>query len=493
MQLVQAGQRHTCTLSVQGDNGRVFCWGGNEDYQLGDGTNEPRHSPAEVANAQQNTDIVEMAVGGKHACALKRKSREIVCWGLNENGQSGQPFEEGEAGSQRTVKQPEPFTLPDPEDPENPPEDAGMTMAADASVNGEDAEINDATSVEMDATTPVTDAGVMDEDSSVSNPDAMAGIDTGVSTFCDNNDDCTRDAPQTPYCVMNVCVECLDPSDCSPGQVCQMNSCQDPQPDSGTSAMPDSGLFDAGGNSDGGAPPGPTRTLQKMAVGVDHNCVVTRQGQGPEDVHCWGALYDPYAEGDEEVQRQPRKIDTSAVGGGESIHEIAAGDGITCFTTNSTSMSRSVDQRMYCFGNPKTGIMGNPSEEWEKDGYQSSYAASASAGNGESIIMDIAVDDTDGGQYVTGAIKGEVDLSGSCGIFTVSGGGTDGFLAKYNLNGECQWVSDSIRRGTLAGNNSGDACYTDSVEERGNKVILHNSRVYVAGTLAGCPVDASTG
>ena len=89
MQLVQAGQRHTCTLSIKGDDGRVFCWGGNEDYQLGDGTNEPRHSPAEVANAQQNTDIVEMAVGGKHACALKRKSREIVCWGLNENGQSG--------------------------------------------------------------------------------------------------------------------------------------------------------------------------------------------------------------------------------------------------------------------------------------------------------------------------------------------------------------------------------------------------------------------
>ena len=35
--------------------------GGNEDYQLGDGTNEPRLQRSR--NAQQNTDIVEMAVG----------------------------------------------------------------------------------------------------------------------------------------------------------------------------------------------------------------------------------------------------------------------------------------------------------------------------------------------------------------------------------------------------------------------------------------------
>jgi|GEM_PF-4957408 len=480
MQIVQAGQRHTCTLSVRNDNGRVFCWGGNEDYQLGDGTNQSRHSPAEVANASQQSSVEQLAVGGKHACALKRKSREIVCWGLNENGQSGQPFEEGKVGSQRSVKQPEPFTLPDPEDPNAPEDDAGVTVptatdagfSADGSVGNQDASGQSQDAATSDAMTESPDAGSMLPD-------------TGAMQCAEDNDCQSAGFLMAPFCVGGVCVECRNEGHCPVGQVCQMNMCQSVVTDAGVG---DSGLYD------GGASQSPSRVLKKMAVGVDHNCVVTQQGQGPEDVHCWGALYSPYGLDYEMTQRESVKINTSVVGPGEEIHEIAAGDGVACFTTNSNSPmnsgNRSVDQRMYCFGNPQTGIMQDATDEWGEDGYGFSHFAESNSPTGfGNIVMDV-VAKPNGDHFVTGFLSGVVPLGGNCGIVPSVGAGSDGYLAKYDALGQCRWVKRFYTESTQG---MPETCHSDSRQERGNKLVLHNGIVYVAGSLVGCNYGGGTG
>jgi serine/threonine-protein kinase len=65
--------------------GEVLCWGSNSTGQLGDGTREDRPRPAKVAGI---SDAIEVALGDLHACALRR-SGGVSCWGRNEFGAVG--------------------------------------------------------------------------------------------------------------------------------------------------------------------------------------------------------------------------------------------------------------------------------------------------------------------------------------------------------------------------------------------------------------------
>jgi alpha-tubulin suppressor-like RCC1 family protein len=76
------GEDHTCLLKA---SGQVLCWGVNLDGQLGDGTNTNRTQPALVANL---SDAVEVTCGDFHTCA-RRQSGEVSCWGRNQKGQLG--------------------------------------------------------------------------------------------------------------------------------------------------------------------------------------------------------------------------------------------------------------------------------------------------------------------------------------------------------------------------------------------------------------------
>nr|WP_276604290.1 hypothetical protein [Nannocystis pusilla] len=70
-----AGQRHFCARTHKGE---VFCWGGNESGQLGDGTTRSRtKSPVKVIGLTGTRGI---AAGDVHTCALTQ-AREVVCWG----------------------------------------------------------------------------------------------------------------------------------------------------------------------------------------------------------------------------------------------------------------------------------------------------------------------------------------------------------------------------------------------------------------------------
>ncbi len=81
---VAAGGDHSCVLY---SDGRVFCWGDNQDAQLGSGS--PSTGPVTRARAVTPLPpgLVQIAAGVTHTCA---RSREAVwCWGRNVEGQLG--------------------------------------------------------------------------------------------------------------------------------------------------------------------------------------------------------------------------------------------------------------------------------------------------------------------------------------------------------------------------------------------------------------------
>ena len=79
---VSAGALHTCGVTA---TGRVYCWGGNQYGQLGDGTTEDRALPVRI---QADFLFEQVSAGLQHTCALARGG-VIHCWGGNFNGELG--------------------------------------------------------------------------------------------------------------------------------------------------------------------------------------------------------------------------------------------------------------------------------------------------------------------------------------------------------------------------------------------------------------------
>jgi len=80
---VGTGEDHSCFVTAAG---AVLCFGENEDGQLGDGTGDDRKTPALVEGLASG----KIAVGGGNhfTCALG-SSGTVVCWGDNDDGQLG--------------------------------------------------------------------------------------------------------------------------------------------------------------------------------------------------------------------------------------------------------------------------------------------------------------------------------------------------------------------------------------------------------------------
>jgi alpha-tubulin suppressor-like RCC1 family protein len=77
---VHATWFHTCALRAQG---RLFCWGRNDEGQLGQGDLMVRYEPVPVDSGGQAWQ--EFTVGRFHTCGLR--SGDLYCWGKNENFQ----------------------------------------------------------------------------------------------------------------------------------------------------------------------------------------------------------------------------------------------------------------------------------------------------------------------------------------------------------------------------------------------------------------------
>ena len=80
---VSAGNNHTAAVRA---NGQAWCWGINNYGQLGDNTFDGRTSPRSVVGGF--TDWVQISAGNNHTAAI-RANGQAWCWGYNNNGQLG--------------------------------------------------------------------------------------------------------------------------------------------------------------------------------------------------------------------------------------------------------------------------------------------------------------------------------------------------------------------------------------------------------------------
>jgi len=81
---VTAGQDFTCALL--GD-GSLQCWGKNGDGQLGDGSTNDQGIPRPVADLT-DPGVIQASAGGTHTCAVGPDG-QTWCWGSNQQGQLG--------------------------------------------------------------------------------------------------------------------------------------------------------------------------------------------------------------------------------------------------------------------------------------------------------------------------------------------------------------------------------------------------------------------
>jgi alpha-tubulin suppressor-like RCC1 family protein len=86
VQQVTTGASHTCAF----DGNTVICWGSNDHGQLGNGasSDDPSISNNRVAVAGL-PQVQSIHAGGNRSCAVVTSNRELWCWGQNENAQLG--------------------------------------------------------------------------------------------------------------------------------------------------------------------------------------------------------------------------------------------------------------------------------------------------------------------------------------------------------------------------------------------------------------------
>jgi alpha-tubulin suppressor-like RCC1 family protein len=78
---VATGAEHTCAISREG---RLRCWGANEDGQVGNGSTSNQNRPVAVGEER----YVTVGLGNAHSCAV-RADGAVRCWGANNVGQLG--------------------------------------------------------------------------------------------------------------------------------------------------------------------------------------------------------------------------------------------------------------------------------------------------------------------------------------------------------------------------------------------------------------------
>jgi alpha-tubulin suppressor-like RCC1 family protein len=102
---IDAGEDHTCALTT---NGSVFCWGWNSQGQLGDGTYSASITPVQVVGPGGLgvlTGVTDLSVGNRHTCAVLTDT-SVRCWGGNLSATLGIGFPGGSSSVPLQVLRP---------------------------------------------------------------------------------------------------------------------------------------------------------------------------------------------------------------------------------------------------------------------------------------------------------------------------------------------------------------------------------------------------
>ncbi len=82
---VSTGNSSSCALD---SSGAAYCWGDNGSGQLGDGNFTSSATPVAVGGVLAGHTLTQIGVGDDYACALD-STGAVYCWGANDEGQLG--------------------------------------------------------------------------------------------------------------------------------------------------------------------------------------------------------------------------------------------------------------------------------------------------------------------------------------------------------------------------------------------------------------------
>ena len=88
IETLSAGAGHTCYVNSRG---AAFCWGGNSNGELGNGTTNDSPQPSPVHGGLL---FVTVSAGFSHSCGVTA-SAAAYCWGDNEEGELGSGSDDG--------------------------------------------------------------------------------------------------------------------------------------------------------------------------------------------------------------------------------------------------------------------------------------------------------------------------------------------------------------------------------------------------------------
>jgi alpha-tubulin suppressor-like RCC1 family protein len=88
---IAAGGRHTCAISA----GEVFCWGADDQGQLGDGGPPGAADSSAAVRVSGITSAQSVCAGALHACAVTTDGR-VHCWGAGGQGRLGNNSDAGQ-------------------------------------------------------------------------------------------------------------------------------------------------------------------------------------------------------------------------------------------------------------------------------------------------------------------------------------------------------------------------------------------------------------
>jgi alpha-tubulin suppressor-like RCC1 family protein len=85
---LSAGARHVCGLDR--NSSAAYCWGSDVNGQLGDGSTTHADDPVRVDTGAQSpgATLLDIAGGARHTCALDSRGVSF-CWGADDDGQLG--------------------------------------------------------------------------------------------------------------------------------------------------------------------------------------------------------------------------------------------------------------------------------------------------------------------------------------------------------------------------------------------------------------------